>query len=335
MENHNLSYEPMDIDTSGNSNREMDISFNESLNTPLKIEKVEDPAEEAQITTKNWRKLKKINSYNKMPDGPPVVKKYHINIQKPSKSFTDVVVKSLSAGIIILMSIFALHIYSLKCFDDFNIEELRNTLSSKLFGQTEAVSKIIQTLEQQDRSKLLLFSGGTGVGKSFASSILLDAAGPCSNVYHYTMPSFTNTFSTDFMYGLTMCKKSLIIVDDLTAHDMHIKKQIQEITEKSENFGKVITVILIYNCYESTKEFIKNCDESFHKRLLENFAEIKAFKKLVEFKPLTKIHLKECIKQELGNRKLYNKEFEDILKNFNVTVDGCKGVHSKMKYLNI
>ncbi|KAJ8732811.1 hypothetical protein PYW07_015410 [Mythimna separata] len=304
----------------------MDISFNESfpLKTRIKTEKLDDSTEKVQLTNNT-----------KMPDSKPVVKKFHINLQKPPKSYKNMVFQSLSVGIIILVSIFALHIYSLKCFDDFNIEELRNVFSNKLFGQTEAVNNIMQALELEERSKLLLFSGGTGVGKSFASSILLDAAGPCSNVYHYTMPSFTNTFSTDFMYGLTMCKKSLIIVDDLTVDDMHIKAQIKEVTEKCENYGKDIIVILIYNCYESTKDFIKNCDESFHKSLLKNFADIKAVKKLVEFKPLTITHLKECIKQELGGRILNDKELEDILKNFNVSVDGCKGVHSKMKYLNI
>lgn len=316
----------MDIDTSVHSLTEMDISFNESfpMKTSIKTEPMESPTENVQITNNT-----------KMLGSQPGVKKFHINMQKPKKSYTNAIFQSLSVGLIILVSIFALHIYSLKCFDDFNIYELRNTFSNKLFGQTEAVNNIMQVLELHERSKLLLFSGGTGVGKSFASSILLDATGPCSNVYHYTMPSFTNTFSTDFMYGLTMCKKSLIIVDDLTADDLYIKTQIKEVTEKCENFGKEIIVILIYNCYESTKDFIKNCDESFHIRLLENFAEIKAVKKLVEFKPLTKTHLKECIKQELGGRILNDKELEDILKNFNVTVDGCKGVHSKMKYLNI
>ncbi|XP_021189046.3 uncharacterized protein LOC110375305 [Helicoverpa armigera] len=330
MENHNLSYEPMDIDTSSNSVREMDISYNESfIMKTIKTEKTDDPIEEIQLTS-STRPVAQ-------PQTQPIVKKYHLKIPKSSKSYKNVMYQISSVIIIILMSIFALHIYSLKCFDDFHYEELEHSLTNKLFGQTEAVNKIMQTLKLKERSKLLLFSGGTGVGKTYASSILLDSIGPCSNVYHYTMPSFTNSFSTDFMYGLTMCKNAIVIVDGLTAHDMHIKTQIRELLEKSNNLEKDITVILIYNCYEyeSTKEFVKNCDETFRRRLLENFSDIKALKTFIEFKPLTEVHLKECIKQELHNRRLGSKELEDILKNFNVTVDGCKGVHSKMKYLNV
>lgn len=328
MENyHNISCEPMDIDVSGHSVREMDISFNDSVDnikTIIKTEKPDVPTEELQLTRHSVRS-----------DCQTVVKKYHIHIQKPTKSYKNVVFHILSGAVIILISILTCYIYTIECCNDFNTEVLRNTFSNKLFGQTEAINVIIKTLDIKERSKLMFFIGGTGVGKTFASSILLDTVGSCSNVYHYTMPSFTSTFSTDYMFGLTMCKMSLIIVDDLTANDMHVKKQIKDVIEKSENLGKDITMILIYNCYESTKDFIKKCDESFHKRILKNFAEIKVLQRFVEFKPLSETHLKECIKQELGERKFDDEEYRTILKNFNVTVDGCKGVHSKMKYMNI
>ncbi|CAH1644371.1 unnamed protein product [Spodoptera littoralis] len=327
MENHNLSCEPMDIDTSGHSVRDMDISYDEPfyMSTVIKTEKEDFPSEETQLITDNT-----------ISDIQPTVKKFHINMQRPTKSYKNVLFQPVTIGMVILMSIFALHIYSLKCFDDFNVEELRDTLTNQVFGQSEAINSILETLEQQERSKLIIFSGGTGVGKTLISSILLNSLGPCSNVYHYTMPGFINTFSTDFMYGLTMCKKSLLIVDDLTANDiMQSKIHIQKVIEKSEYLAKETTVILIYNCYESTADFKRNCDESFRHKLLENFSEIKVLKRFVEFKPLTKYHLKQCIRQELADRQLNDRELEDVLRNFNVDVDGCKGVHSKMKYLNI
>ncbi|KAF9409637.1 hypothetical protein HW555_011066 [Spodoptera exigua] len=326
MENHDLSCEPMDIDTSGHSVRDMDISYDESsyTSTVIKTEKPDFVAEDVQVI-----------SDNRTSAIQPTVKKFHINMQRPSKSYNNVLFQSISVGVVILLSIFALHIYSLKCFEDFKLEELRTSLTHQLYGQTEAINTIIESLGQQERRKLIIFSGGTGVGKTLVSSILLNSLGPCSNVYHYTMPSFTNSFSTDFMYGLTMCKKSLLIVDDLTANDMHIRTQIQKVVEKSEYLGKEITVILIYNCYVSTADFKRNCDETFRQKLLENLKGIKVSTTFVDFKPLTKYHLKQCIKQELVDRHLNDKELEDVMKNFDVDVDGCKGVHSKMKYLNI
>lgn len=327
MARNDVSCEPMDIDLSNQSVKDMDISYDDS-----------------DIDPETYSRLSSVNSVSTTMEQQssrystasiPIVKKYHINIQKPSRSSKNRLYMLLVAVIIVFISIITYHVYGLNCCDQLNLKLLNETIAPKLFGQSKAIELLIQTLDVKARSKLLFFSGGTGVGKTFTSSMLLDSVDCCSNVYHYTMPSFTNTFSTDLMFGLVICRMSLIIVDDLSINDIEIRTHIQEVIKKSEDLGKDITVILIYNCNEEQNGFENGCDSSFKNKLLNNFSEIKALKRFIKFEPLSEKHLRECIKQELGNRKLSAPEFEDLLKNFNVSVDGCKGVHSKMKYLNI
>lgn len=324
MEDHNLSYEPMDIDLSGNSVKEMDISDFSHNGSPMK--------EERQIKKPFEQNLDLVRG---SPIKSPVIKKFHLNREKPTRNSEGTTRQIITILIISLVALFISSVYNIKCYDDINLKVLSESLSNKLFGQSEAIRVILDTLELEERSKILIFSGGTGVGKTYASSILLETVGSCSNVYHYTMPSFVNSFSTDFMAGLTICRNSLVILDDLTVEDIHIKKQIKQLIDKSQKLDKNITVILIFNCYEATTEFTKKCDKTFHSKLLEQFAEIKAIKRFVNFEALNISHLKECIKQEVQDRTISDNEFDEILKNFDVTRDGCKGVHSKMKYLNV
>ncbi|CAH0627053.1 unnamed protein product [Chrysodeixis includens] len=330
MQDLNLSNEPMDIDLSGNSVKEMDISdmSHESIDVPIK---------KVREKRKPFRFKQNLDLVRGSPTASDhlVIKKFHLKREKPTRNPEGTTRQIVTILILGLIPIFISFIYSIKCYDDINLKVLSETMSTRLFGQSEAIRVIIDTLELEERSKIMIFSGGTGVGKTFASSILLDTVGSCSNVYHYTMPSFVSTFTTDFMVGLTMCKNSLFILDDLTVDDLNIKQQIKELIDKSQKLEKNITVILIFNCHESTKEFIKKCDVSFQSKLLEQFAEIKAIKRFVNFESLNVSHLKECIKQEVQDRKLSDNEFDEILKKFDVTLDGCKGVHSKMKYLNV
>ncbi|XP_075970693.1 uncharacterized protein LOC142973039 [Anticarsia gemmatalis] len=330
MESNYLNYEPMDIDLSSQSVKDMDISY---IDSDEDIKPLTRSSSRISVSASTDRLLPHHRT-SPSPVKQPIVRKGHIIIQKPPRTLKGALLKLISAIFVIFISIIAYHMLSLRCCDQFNLNLLRGTLSHKLYGQSEAINSLINTLETDARSKIVFFSGGTGVGKTFTSSLLLDTVGSYSNVYHYTMPTFESTFSTELMWGLTMCKTSLIIVDDLTINDFNIKTQIKNVIDKSQDLDKDITVILIFNCNEDNNSYDKRCDQTFHNRLLDNFAHIKAHKRLIEFKPLTEDHLKACIRQELGNKQLNDREFQNILKNFNVSIDGCKGVHSKMKYLN-
>lgn len=338
MDQPNTSFEPMDIDLSAHSSygaMDIDVSFNESPNEITEfIRKINDSVKSAPIesqaeTTKTPR------HGNGIPPHTTNIKKFHINMLKETASTnTTIKVKVVCAGIVLLLSVIAYQLLTIQCGDDINVDKLKKSLSSKLYGQTEAIDGMIKGLSVNESRKILILYGSTGVGKTFAASTLLEHAGHYSNVYHYTMPSFMDTFTTDFMVGLTVCQNSIIIVDDLSPNDWDVKVHIANIITKSEILEKGVTVLLIYNC-DTANDFKRKCDESFLTKIMDNLKQIKAYKKIIRFETLTEEHIRKCIETELGHRKITDEELRKILKYFDATVDGCKRVHTKMKLLDI
>ncbi|XP_059060277.1 uncharacterized protein LOC131853410 [Achroia grisella] len=320
-----MNYEPMDVDVSNNSEIAMDISY-ETHNVNC-----DSPTINTREKISNTSLTDDINLNALIIKQPEfqTVKKYHITIKKSNNSRQIYIV--LSCLIITFLSIIGYQILNIQCYNEFSIEHLKGNLHSVIYGQREAIDNIIRTLESDSERKILFLYGGTGVGKTYTVSILLANAWNYSNIYHYTMPSFKTVFSTDMMIGLTICKSAILVVDDINYHDIYVKIHVKSIMKKSEELGRNVTVILIYNYTKNNKTY----DSMFSKQLLQNFSDVSALKQVIRFESLTADHLKKCIEHELGDRKLNEYEFQSILKNFNVMTDGCKGVYKKMHYLNI
>lgn len=334
-------YEPMDIDLSAHSNNAMDISYNtsSSVNDNEAYLEADDfyiipPAESV---SPNPLSVSQPQLACKNTLQPTHIKKFCINMQKEKKSRYDISlrIKITCSIAILLLSLATYQVLNIQCSGDINPHELKKSMSAGLFGQSHAIISFIEALSVAERSKIIFFYGGTGVGKTFTASLILEHIGYYSNVYHYVMPSFLDTFTTDFMIGLSVCKHTTIIIDDLSAKDMLIRSHVKDIIAKSQNLNKDVTIILIYNCDNAAKDFESSCDDLFPNKLLQNFNYIGAFKKLIHFKPLKEEHLKQCIDKELGNITLRSTEYQNLLKNFNVSQDGCKGVYSKIKMLDI
>ncbi|XP_013177613.1 PREDICTED: uncharacterized protein LOC106125077, partial [Papilio xuthus] len=224
---NNLDYEPMDIDSSANSYAAMDISYNE-------IKEEEEKTETASTT----------------PDTQGI-KKFHIDM--PAQKEKRILFKSnlyLLAFIIgsVITSILYYNVIKFECCREINTKLLKDALSSKVHGQSNAIQTFIQALDDNTSSKILILYGGTGVGKTLSISIVLNKLLNFSNVYHYTMPSFVDKFTTEIKIGLVFCEKWIIIVDDLNAGDKHITSIVNDIIEKTENLKSNVTIMLVYNC---------------------------------------------------------------------------------------
>lgn len=338
MDKLNGSCEPMEIDTSARSNQSMDISFNDSIND----------SKREPIDSNTY--LKHIKSEPKLESTPlppaenatptPVsittpqltnIKKFHIIRQKKVKNTLSLKLKMIFTSLVVLISIAAYQYFNVQCSDDLNIDSLRQTLSKNLFGQYQATNHIIEALNANEKRKILFFYGGTGVGKTYTISLLLNEIGYHSNIYHYTMPSFAESFSTDLMIGLTICKQSIVIVDDLKL-EYDIYKHIDDLVTKTEDLGKSLTIILVYSCRNT--DGMGDCDIEFISKLIKQFEKIKSFKKAIEFESLLECDLQSCIEHEL-RRKITETEFLKFRRNFDVTTDGCKGVHHKIRHLDI
>lgn len=328
MEKNDLSCEPMDIDLSGQSLMDMDISYSSDI-----IDNNISLRSSSRISNFSKDKLQ----YNASLEYKTNIKYCPIYKKRSTGNFKNFVYKLLIVALVTLISIITYHMHSLQCCDQLNINLLRETLSNNVYGQSTAVNLLIETLELNGKTKILFFTGGTGVGKTYVSSLLLNNIGLCSNTYHYTMPTFESMFSLDVMFGLTMCKRSFVVVDDMNMNNMYVIDQIKHLIKKSENLDKDVTVILIYNnnCnnYLYLEDSVLNCDR-FNAKLLADFSDNQALKKIIQFEPLSIKDLEQCVTHELGKNRLNSSQFEAVMKNFNVSIDGCKGVHSKMKYLN-
>ncbi|XP_063532367.1 uncharacterized protein LOC134743027 [Cydia strobilella] len=333
-QNLDVSYEPMDIDLSSNSIKNMDDTHCEP--------------EDGKTISRSSSPITFLTSLIKqepvMVNITPVpvcdseakdfqnVKKYHI-IMQPKNTVGSCLLVKLSV-LFVLFACALVYQNTSTCCEGLDTTNMKDTLSRKLYGQKRAIDLLSRSLDARARSKILFLYGGTGVGKTYATTLMFEEVWNSTNVYHYLMPSFMETFPDDLLLGMSFCKSSILIVDDLSRNDYHIKEHIQNAIEKSEYLKKNITVILIYNYDNIENNFMKSSNVAFFEfELREAFSDIDAYKEFIKFEPLTEEHLKLCIKHELGSYNMAN--MEQIVKNFNVTLDGCKGVHTKMKLLNV
>nr|ABR16372.1 unknown [Picea sitchensis] len=330
----NISTEPMDIDLSSSSMKSMEVSYCESEEPEEPIILSSTPRESENILQsfiKQEPMTEDLNSGTEtenQPTGFQNVKKYHI-IMQGKKQSSDYLLK-LSVLLILSVSLAIYHVNIFYCSEELDIKVVKDTLDRKLYGQQRAIDLLIRSLDAKVRSKLLLLYGGTGVGKTYAASLI---HGLASNVYHYTMPNFLESFPNDLLLGMYVCKSSILIVDDLTQYDTSIIKHVERVIEKSENLKKNITIILIYNSDVIEKGFTKSSDTAFFEfDLKDHFSHVRAYKEYIKFETLTDEHLRMCIETELNDSNVAS--INQIMKNFNVTLDGCKGVHSKIKFLN-
>lgn len=239
-----------------------------------------------------------------------------------------------TSSVALCLAIVIYFMFNVKCLEHVEISKLHETLKENIFGQNVAISEIVSAMDMQSTSKVLFLYGGTGVGKTYTVSLMMNDLWDYSNVYHYTMPSFREKFTSDGLVGLILCKSNIFIVDGLTSQDLDVHTQVQAVIKKSTDLKHTITVILIYNCDTVNSNFVRDCDSIFVDTLKHSFNELNVLKQFIKFEPLKEEHLRKCIQAEIGS-EISEVRMQEYLKNFDVTADGCKGVPSKVKFLNM
>ncbi|CAH2107233.1 unnamed protein product [Euphydryas editha] len=318
MDDKDVSFEPMDVDVSSNSVSPMEISFVEK-DLEFSLDNIKKEKEEI---TEECLNIKPITVND-------LIKNYNRN--KVSKKQIAKLVLYIT---VVIFAFVTYQVKYFKCNESLNISHLRNTFASKIYGQTSGTEKLLKALESDVPNKIITLYGGTGVGKTYTASLILENILHYGNIYHYTMPGFLQK-SSDFMLGLIYCESSMIVVDDLNRNDiLTVKDHIKDLITKSSKYSKKIIIILLYNCDNMDERFFRKCDNNFLHELKNSLKNIDANKFYIKYESLTEEVLRKCIKNELTDKKTES-DIAHIMKNFNVTVDGCKGVYQKMKYLNI
>ncbi|XP_050343132.1 uncharacterized protein LOC126768827 [Nymphalis io] len=326
MDDSEVSYEPMDVDLSSHSISAMEISYVDRNfeHSPIIIKKEKD---EDVVEQEKYINIKPLTINNLIEN--------HTLTHKRNRAYSKFMIKFIVCVIVVLFSAVTYQIVYFRCNDSLDLNVISNTLVTKVYGQTKATSSLLKALENETANKIIILFGGTGVGKTYTVSLILDNILNYGNIYHYTMPGFSQT-SSDFMLGLIYCESSVIVVDDLNKNDiLTVQDHIKSLVNKSIKYAKTLTIILIYNCDTMGDQFYRRCDDTFLYNLKHSLATIEAEKFFIKFESLTEEHLRKCIESELTNKKLSDSDLVEIIKNFNVTIDGCKGVYQKMKYLSI
>ncbi|KAJ0179827.1 hypothetical protein K1T71_004418 [Dendrolimus kikuchii] len=331
METLNRSFEPMDIDMSNSSLIDnMDISFDLTDDCDWEITSIN-----LKDKSPTFGKLPLVEGIDDNGPNFNTIKKYHINVKRDVNTDNrNKFIKAIAIIVVLGISLIIAQTLNIKCAEEINIDQLKTDLFHKVHGQSKALEVLVESLKNKE-TKLLIWFGGTGVGKTYTASLLMERFGRASNLYHYAMPTFNTEFSVDLLLGLTMCKSSMFIIDDVSKDNMQIKASIKLLIDKSKSMDKNITIILIYNCMNNVEVFQEKCDQSFDKQVLSNFKDINILKKVITFEKLSEEHLKKCIENEIGYQTTKTHDLRNVYKNFDVAIDGCKGVHAKMKLFKL
>lgn len=324
MDDIDESYEPMDIDLSSNSVSPMDISF---IEKDLEFSPATIKSEKEDDIYEKCLNLKPITVNNLL--------KNYIQNRNRNKFTTNQIAKLVLYIMVVLFAVVTYQIAYFKCNESLNIGLLKKSFASKIYGQDIATEKLLKALDSDVPNKVITLYGGTGVGKTYTASLILENILQYGNTYHYTMPGFLQT-SSDFMLGLIYCESSIIVIDDLSRNDiLMVKDHIKDLITKSLKYSKKIMIILLYNCDTMGEQFFPKCDSHFLQELTQSLKNIDAHKFYIKYELLNEEVLRKCIKNELSDKMLTESDIAHIMKYFNVTVDGCKGVYQKMKYLSI
>lgn len=324
MDDRDESYEPMDIDLSSNSVSPMDISF---VDKDLEFSPASIKSEKEDDIYEKCLNLKPITVNN-------LLKNYTQNRNR-NKFTANQIAKLVLYIMVVLFAVVTYQIAYFKCNESLNIDLLKKSFASKIYGQDIPTEKLLKALDSDVPNKVITLYGGTGVGKTYTASLILENILQYGNTYHYTMPGFLQT-SSDFMLGLIYCESSIIVIDDLNRNDiLMVEDHIKDIVSKSLKYSKKIIIILLYNCDTMGEQFFRKCDSNFLQELTQSLKNIDAHKFYIKYESLTEEVLRKCIKNELSDKMLTESDIAHIMKNFNVTIDGCKGVYQKMKYLSI
>lgn len=328
MDTKDESYEPMDIDLSSNSvsPMDLDISYVDDVDKDLELSPASTKSEKEDDIYEKCLNLKPIPVNNLLKNYTPNRKRHFT---------TNQIAKLVLYLMVVLFAVVTYQIAYFKCNESLNIGLLKKSFASKIYGQDIPTEKLLKALDSDVPNKVITLYGGTGVGKTYTASIILENILQYGNTYHYTMPGFLQT-SSDFMLGLIYCESSIIVIDDLNRNDILIvEDHIKDLITKSLKYSKKIMIILLYNCDTMGEQFFRKCDSNFLQELTQSLKNIDAHKFYIKYESLTEEVLRKCIKKELSDKMLTESDIAHIMKNFNVTIDGCKGVYQKMKYLSI
>jgi hypothetical protein len=236
--------------------------------------------------------------------------------------------------------------YQKVCEMTLDIGAVRAALENNIFGQKAAVYDIISVLNvfcntQSPGIVILAFAGGTGVGKSYTTSIISRLYPWKENVKHFVWPLQSSSLSVDDVYvKFSPCGANLVIIDDLVTSDaVNIVEFLQNLVKHSQHHGIRAIVILVFSGEDQKVILQGNGDVELQfavmkEKLTSIFQDAELEVSLITFHHLQSEHIAMCIKEALNREgiALLDTKVEEVMALLPQGT-GCKGVASKVQLL--
>ncbi|XP_063235740.1 uncharacterized protein LOC134538387 [Bacillus rossius redtenbacheri] len=218
------------------------------------------------------------------------------------------------------------------CRHTLRTDMLERVFKHKLFGQERASVEIVTQLtlfsiSDGPRVEAMVFYGGTGVGKSYAASLISKYFTWPRNI-QYVIPSVAGhsvSSADEVLSNLSPCGDNLVIMDGLSVGQERAGvKFLDELSAASISRGFRVILILIFNIQQRGKVSTEN------QLMIESMFKIRACSIL--FQPLQEQHVKKCVKEALSQQgiSMSNGDVDHLISVLMPLRTGCKSVASKV-----
>jgi hypothetical protein len=236
--------------------------------------------------------------------------------------------------------------YQRVCEMTLDIGAVRTVLENNIFGQKDAVYDIMSVLNTFYSTRdpgivILAFVGGTGVGKSYTTSVISKLFPWEENVQHFVRPLHSSSLAVNDVYAkFSPCGDNLVVMEDLvTSGAVNIAEFLQNLVKRSQSRGIRAIVILVFN-NEDQKVILQGNGDVEHQfqvikeKLSSIFQDAELEVSFITFQPLQSEHVAMCIKEAVNWRGIawLNTEVEEVMALLPQGT-GCKGVASKVQLL--
>ncbi|XP_049773762.1 uncharacterized protein LOC126161752 [Schistocerca cancellata] len=238
---------------------------------------------------------------------------------------------------VVLISIHLL--FQNTCNKVFNIEKLRGVLDENVFGQDEIKDQLIRTIETMNSPmdsdvKFLIFSGSSGVGKTYVASLIAQFFPWSENVQHFMAPVHSELSAGDIDKRMSLCGYNLVIIDDLKKSDVNMMLELKRNYElMNRQFLKVIFIFI----FTTEQNFIANdIDNSFSTQLDGSSLTFCGSVTHFQFKQLEEEDILKFIKKSVYEKGLTEPQIliDEFINSFLSPSfrggGGCKRISSKL-----
>ncbi|KDR10137.1 uncharacterized protein LOC110838230 [Zootermopsis nevadensis] len=263
--------------------------------------------------------------------------------RKDSVLFVFLPIIFIVASVIACTSVY-LASYQRVCKLTLDINAVKSVLDSSLFGQEDVIYNMVSTLQIFCSTKepgivIMALLGGTGVGKSYTTSIICNLFPWGKNVQHFVLPFRSNLLPVSDDYGkFSSCGDNLVVMDGLVPSDVDDTiKFLHNLMNHSKEHGIRVIVILVFSS-EVQKMILEGYGNLKHElqvskqKLSSAFQDAGLDVSLITFQPLEREHIVMCIKEALSQKGILwsSTEIERVMVLLPQDT-GCKGVASKVQ----